>query len=466
MADLSLIRDGGKINLRRQVSLTAQLAVPAILAQLSSILMQYIDASMVGRLGANESASVGLMASSLWLFTGVCSAVTTGFSVQVAHRLGGKDPEAARAVIRQGITACLIFSIIITVIGLSISGVLPSWLRGADPIKADASVYFAVFISALPLLTINYLSGGFLRAAGNMKIPTLINILMCVLDIVFNYFLIFPTKEISVFAHELTIPGAGLGVLGAALGSFCATAVCSVSIFYFLLFKQPDLKLSGAEKGSFMPTKAVMRRAINISVPMSIQQALYSGAQVMLTTIVSPLGVIATATNALAVTAESLCYMPGFGIGEAATTLVGQSHGAGRRDLVIRFGHISVALGIIVMSIAGALLYIGAPFMMSILTNVPEIIVLGTEVLRIQVWAEPLYAASIVAYGAFIGVGDALIPAIMNFGSIWVVRIPMAALLAPHYGLHGVWIAMAVELCFRGSIFLWRMWSKKWLKDV
>ena len=104
MADLSLIQDGKPVSRRQQAILTAQLSLPAILAQLSSILMQYIDASMVGRLGADGSASVGLMSSSLWLFWGLCSAVTTGFSVQVAHRLGGKSPSEARAVLRQGIT--------------------------------------------------------------------------------------------------------------------------------------------------------------------------------------------------------------------------------------------------------------------------------------------------------------------------------------------------------------------------
>ncbi len=109
-------------------------------------------------------------------------------------------------------------------------------------------------------------------------------------------------------------------------------------------------------------------------------------------------------------------------------------------------------------------MYIAAPLMMEIMTPVDAIASLGTEVLRIEAWAEPMYAASIVAYGAFVGVGDTLIPATMNFGSIWLVRIPLAAILAPSLGLRGVWIAMCAELCFRGIIFLWRMKSGKWLK--
>ena len=116
------------------------------------------------------------------------------------------------------------------------------------------------------------------------------------------------------------------------------------------------------------------------------------------------------------------------------------------------------------MSLMALIMYICAPIMMQIMTPVAEIASAGAEVLRIEAWAEPMYAASIVTYGAFVGVGDTLLPAIMNFGSIWLVRIPLAAVMAPMFGLKGVWIAMAVELIFRGIIFLWRMKSGSWLK--
>lgn len=180
--------------------------------------------------------------------------------------------------------------------------------------------------------------------------------------------------------------------------------------------------------------------------------------------IVAPLGVVAIAANAFAVTAESLCYMPGFGIGEAATTLCGQSYGAKRHDLVRRFAYLTVGLGVFVMTVMGLLMYAGAPLMMGIMTSVDAIRDLGAEVLRIEAWAEPMYAASIVAYGAFVGIGDTMIPAVMNFGSIWLVRIPLAAILAPTMGLRGVWIAMCAELVFRGLIFLWRMAGGYWLR--
>ncbi|MDE6527001.1 MAG: MATE family efflux transporter, partial [Muribaculaceae bacterium] len=156
MAHIHQIQNGEAMSLREQIELTAKLSAPAIIAQLSTILMQYIDASMVGRLGADASASVGLMNSSLWMFWGVCSMLTMGFSVQVAHHLGAKDQSGARAVLRQGIVACAIAGAVMALLGVAISQQLPMWLGGDDTISGAASVYFRIFVSALPILILNY----------------------------------------------------------------------------------------------------------------------------------------------------------------------------------------------------------------------------------------------------------------------------------------------------------------------
>lgn len=465
MADISLIQNHSHISFREQVLLTAKLSVPAILAQLSTIMMQYIDASMVGRLGASPSASVGLMNSSLWMFWGVCSALTMGFSVQVAHRLGGKDRAGARAVLRQGIVASAIVGLLMALIGVAIAHPLPRWLGGDEDICSGATTYFMVFVAALPVLTMNYLAGGMLRCAGNMKVPGLLNVGMCVADVVFNFFLIFPSRELHVLGFDFLCPGAGLGILGAALGTVAAECLCAGAMLYWVCRRQPDLALRGDEaRKSYRPTAAVLRRASRIALPMTLEHIVFCGAQITVTIIVAPLGSIAIAANAFAVTAESLCYMPGFGIGEAATTLCGQAYGAGRYALVRRFAHLTTGLGMLVMTVMGGAMYVFADAMMGIMTPVAAIADLGAEVLRIEAWAEPMYAASIVAYGAMVGVGDTMIPATMNFGSIWLIRIPLAAVLAPSMGLRGVWIAMCAELVFRGLIFLWRMLRCRWLK--
>lgn len=463
---LELIQSGKPLTLRQRLALTAKLSWPAIMAQLSSILMQYIDAAMVGRLGAVDSAAVGLVSTSLWLFWGVCSAATVGFSVQVAHAMGAAEYDRARDIMRQGILISFLFGVLIAAVGVSISQVLPVWLGGEPEICAPASGYFLVFVSALPLLSLNYIGCGVLRAAGNMKVPGGLNVMMCALDVVFNFLLIFPTRDLTVFGTTFRMPGAGLGIRGAALGTVCAEIITAGSVIWYLLTKQEHLALTKV-KGKLKKlriSRDVSRKAIKVAAPMTLEHAVICGAQIMITVIVAPLGAIAIAANAFAVTAEALCYMPGYGIGDAATTLTGQSYGAGRKDLARQFGYITTLSGMVIMSAMGFMLWIFAPAVMSLMSPVQSIVDLGVEILRIEAWAEPMFAASIVAYGAMVGVGDTIVPACMNFMSIWLVRVPLAAILAPIMGLRGVWIAMCIELCFRGSIFLWRLIQGAWLK--
>lgn len=462
---LALIREGKPMTLRQQLRLTVQLSIPAVIAQLSSIFMQYIDAAMVGSLGAEASASIGLVSTTTWLFWGLCVAAATGFSVQVAHKIGGGDMQGARKVLRQSLAATLVFSLFLAALGMAISSVLPDWLGGDVSIRRDASLYFCIFSLFLPALQMNFLAGGMLRCSGNMHIPSLAGVAMCVLDVIFNFFLIFPSRGWNVAGVSFTVPGAGLGVSGAALGTAAAEAVVAGILLWYLWTRSDKLKQTGAQ-GGFRPQTATLKKAFRIGFPMGIEHIVICGAQIMTTVIVAPLGVFAIAANSFAITAESLCYMPGYGIADAATTLIGQSIGAKRRKLTRSFARITVFMGMGIMGIMGVLMYLFAPRIIGMMTPVEEIRQLGIMALRIEAFAEPMFAASIVAYGVFVGAADTLVPCLMNFFSIWAVRLSLAALLAPSLGLKGVWIAMCAELCFRGIIFLVRLKRERWMKNV
>ncbi len=462
---LALIRDGKPMTLGQQLRLTVQLSIPAVIAQLSSIIMQYIDAAMVGSLGAEASASIGLVSTTTWLFGGLCVAAATGFSVQVAHKIGAGDMQGARAVLRQSLIATLGFSLLLAMLGVAISDALPGWLGGDVSIRQNASLYFLIFSLFLPALQMNFLAGGMLRCSGNMHVPSMLGVTMCILDVVFNFFLIFPSREWSLASYSFTMPGAGLGVVGAALGTVAAETVVAGILLWYLWNRSDELKLGG-ERGGFQPKTKTLKRALRISLPMGLEHFVICGAQIMTTVIVAPLGVFAIAANSFAITAESLCYMPGYGIADAATTLVGQSLGAKRRRLTRSFARITVFMGMAIMGVMGVAMYIFAPQIIGLMTPVEEIRELGIMVLRIEAFAEPMFAASIVGYGVFVGAADTLVPCLMNFFSIWIVRLSLAALLAPTLGLKGVWIAMCVELCFRGMIFLIRLKRERWMKNI
>lgn len=462
---LELIRTHQPLSIRQEIELIIRLSLPSMLAQLSTIMMFYIDASMVGSLGAKASASVALVTSTLWVFGGLTAAVAMGFAVQVAHFIGASDEYSARKVLRQAYVCATLCALILSSIGVFISTPLPHWLGGAPEICEDGSKYFLIFAISLPFMQLNFLSGAMLRCSGNMKIPSLVNILMCIFDVFFNFIFIFDSHEVNLLGFKFSVFGANLGVAGAALGTACAFILSSAIMTFFAAIKSPKLSLL-KEKESFKPQKEIVVKAIKIGVPIALQHLAISLAQIISTMIVAPLGIIALSAHSFAITVESICYMPGNGISEAATTLVGQSIGAKRPKLTFAFAKISVAVGVFVMSIAGILMYVFAPELLSIMTPVKEIQDLAVGILRIEAFAEPLCAVAIVSYGVFVGAGDTFAPSLMNFFSMWGVRLTSAYLMAPHFGLYGVWIAMCGELCFRGLIFLIRLLKGSWLKKA
>ena len=447
---LSYIREGKMMTQSEKLWLIVSLSIPSILAQISATVMFFIDASMVGHLGAKASAAIGLVETTGWLMGGLASAANMGFSVQVAHFIGANDFEAARRVLRQSMVCCMIWALMTSLISVIIAPFLPYWMGGSEEIAYDASIYFAIFGLAGIFFQAEGLAGSMLKCSGNMKIPSMLNIGMCVMDVFFNY----------IFIYILN-----LGVMGAAIGTGVAMLITAGLMLYFLLVKSKMLSLVG-RPGSFKPKSDTISTAFKIGAPMGLQHLLMGGAYVVSTMIVAPLGTIAIAAHSLAITVESLCYMPGYGIAEAATTLVGQGIGAGQKMLTRSFARMSVGLGITVMTVMGVLMWTFAPELMSLMSPVEEVIAQGTQVLRIEAWVEPMFAAAIVANGVFIGAGDTIIPAIMSLVSMWAVRLTLAASLAPKYGLKGVWMAMATELTFRGSIFLIRLFKGNWSEKL
>ena len=452
------LREGKVLTTSNQIELVAKLSMPAILAQLTSVVMQYIDASMVGHMGTNQAAAIGLVSTTMWLFGSVCGAAPIGFTVQVAQLIGAKKNQEARAVQKLAFIVVAIFCLLMSVIGIAIHKQLPIWLGGDPVVWKDASDYFLIYASAMIFHATNSLAGGLLQSSGNMKVPGILNVSMCILDVVFNFLYIFPSRRIVIGESdeiEFFIPGANLGVQGAALGTVTAEVVILVFMLYFLLVKSEMLHIRlGKEKEQLQMQMEHFIKAVKIAVPVAFEQIVVCGAMIVITRIVAPLGTVSVAANSFAITAESLCYMPGYGIGSAASTLVGQSVGAGRKDLARRLGWISIFSGMGIMTITGGMMFFASPIMMSMLSKDVAVITLGVAILKIEAFAEPFYAASIVCSGALRGEGDTLIPSLMNFVSLWAVRIPISIYGAARWGLKGVWIAMCLELCFRGLIFL------------
>lgn len=443
------------------IAAVLSLAWPAILEQIMITMVQYVDTAMVGSLGANATAAVGTTASTTWFFNGILNAAAIGFSVQVAQHIGAGREREAKSVTWQALKFVAFFGVIIASIAVGLSFFLPT-LLGADPaIRGDASIYFRIVGSAIIFNFCSVMCSSILRCAGDMRTPMVLNLMINFLNVILNFLLIYPTRPLSILGLEITMPGAGMGVAGAAAAS--ATSLMTVAVLYIIVLLRGKSGISISLKERFRFEKHCLKTAFRLGLPVLLERTLMSGAQIVITGVISSVGTVAMAANHLAVTAESLSYMPAFGMSTSGTTLVGQAIGAGRKDLAVRFSRITTYIGIIIMTFGGALLFFFAPQLISIFTSDPEVKALGSQVLRIVAFAEPFFGASIVVTGVLRGAGDSKAPFLLNLCTMWGVRITLSLTLAPHFGLVGVWIAMAAELAARGTVFLWRLYSNRWL---
>ena len=452
------MRQGETIPSRQTAQVALALSIPSILEQLVVTAMGYIDAAMVGHIGAEATAAIGIVSSSTWLLHGILVGLYNAFSIQIAQYLGADRQQDARGVLRQAMLFNLAAGLAAAAFGIGISGHLPGWLGADVSLQANASAYFAIWSAALPFTMAMGMYTSMLRASGDALTPGLISVLVCVLDVVFNFFLINPTRTL----WGITVWGAGLGVPGAALGTALATVVGGLLALCILLFREGPLCIH--KPGSWKITRACIRNLGKVGVPLAAERAALSSAQVLQVRIVSQLGTVAIAANSLGVSAEGLCYMAGYGIQGAAIALIGQAVGAHRKDMAKRFAWLCTLMGMGIMTLTGAGLFAFAPALMSIFTADAAVIALGARVLRIEAFAEPMFGASIVASGAMQGAGDSTACFVLNLVSMWGIRLTLAFLLAPRFGLVGVWGAMCFELCVRGLLFLIRLARGKWLE--
>ena len=452
------MRQGETIPLRDTAGVVLMLSIPSILEQIVVTAMEYIDAAMVGHIGAEATAAIGIVSSSTWLLHGILVGLYNAFSIQIAQYLGADRQQDARGVLRQAMLFNLAAGLAAAAFGIGISGHLPGWLGADVSLQANASAYFAIWSAAMPFTMAMGMYTSMLRASGDALTPGLISVLVCVLDAIFNFFLINPTRTL----WGITVWGAGLGVPGAALGTALATVVGGLLALCILLFREGPLCIH--KPGSWKITRACIRNLGKVGVPLAAERAALSSAQVLQVRIVSQLGTVAIAANSLGVSAEGLCYMAGYGIQGAAIALIGQAVGAHRKDMAKRFAWLCTLMGMGIMTLTGAGLFAFAPALMSIFTADAAVIALGARVLRIEAFAEPMFGASIVASGAMQGAGDSTACFVLNLVSMWGIRLTLAFLLAPRLGLMGVWGAMCCELSIRGLLFLIRLARGKWLE--
>ena len=395
------------------------LAWPTMLEQLMQTAVQYIDTAMVGSLGTQATAAVGATSTVNWLIGSSVSALSIGFLSFIARSLGAGDEKGARRAVSQAVLAVLAAGTFFTALALSLSPMIPVWMQVDEGIRDLAATYFFILYTPMLPRAASIIFGTVLRAAGDTKTPMKIGVVVNLVNVVLNFLLIYPTRAMTLLGLSFTMPGAGWGVIGAAVASAIAFTIGGVLITV-KLWRHPKVSPKGQ---SLAPDWAILRPCLRVALPNMLQRFGTSLGYVAFASMINSLGEVATAAHTIANTVESAFYIPGYGMQTAAATLAGNAYGAKDKRRMEELSAMFIPIEIGLMILSGGALFVMAPGLMRIFLRSGEVIALGATVLRMVAVSEPFYGFSIIIEGMMQGVGKTRQPFIYNVTGMWLVRI-------------------------------------------
>ena len=451
---------------RKTVALIWALAWPTMLEQLLQTAVQYIDTAMVGALGTAATAAVGSTTTVNWLVMGSVGALGVGFLAYIAKALGAGDEQRARRACGQAVLAVLLIGSLYTVITVSLSPFVPTWMQVDKPLRSLASQYFMIlYLPMLPRAATS-IFGTVLRAAGDTKTPLKAGIAVNIINTVLNFFLIFPTRSVTLFSYEFTVIGAGGGVIGAAVASAIAFLVGGVAITV-ALYRHPLISPRGQ---SLRPDATILRPCLRVALPNMLQNFVTSLGYVTFAGMVNSLGGISTAAHNIANTVESLFYIPGYGMKTASATLAGNAYGAGDGKRMREISRTLIPIEIFLMILSGGALFVSTPVLMGLFSKDATVISLGATVLRMVALSEPFFGFSIIVEGLMQGVGQTKTPFVYNIIGMWGVRIvgTFLCVVVGDMGLVAAWACMISHNILLFLLFLVNFIRGKWnpLRDA
>jgi len=438
------------------------LAWPTMLEQLMQTIVQYIDVAMVGSLGTSATAAVGSTTTINWLVNGSVSALGIGFMAIISQARGANDYIRAKKASAQSVIVALVVGVISTILTLGLSKYIPIWMRVDKSIQTMASSYFFVLYAPMLFRAAILIFGSVLRAAGDSKTPMLSGILVNIINIVLNFFFIYPTREITILSKSICIYGAGLGVVGAALASAIAFVIGGICIS-IALWKHKEISPNGM---TLKPDGMILRPCMKIAVPNMFQRFASSLGYVFFATMINSLGEVSVAAHTIANTVESAFYIPGYGMMAAAATLTGNALGARDKKRMKDLSHMMIFIEVALMVVSGTFLFIFAPTMVSLFTKSKEVIDLGSIVLRMVAVSEPLYGVTLIIEGMMQGVGKTMQAFIYNIIGMWGIRI-VGTFICIHLlgmGLISAWSCMIFHNIMLFIMFFIYYLNGKWNK--
>lgn len=467
----------GNVEVVKPKSKVMNLALPAILEMFMNTLVQYVDTFMVSQLGPIAIAAISLSSSPMWLIMGVFTGISVGTTALVARYVGAGDIAKANLAAKQSVILGLILSTVVTVLILLFGQYVPK-LMGAEPeVVPFTTGYLKILSVTFVLHFTSFIASAVLRGAGDTKTPMRVNVLANILNIIGNFFLIFPTRDLTLGGSlnipllgelilpqfQVTIWGANLGVYGAAISTALTRGLAGILMLLIIFNGKCIIKLRFKERWRI--DKTTQKSILTIGFPAALERVVMSSGQIFFTRIVAGLGTKVLAGHYLAIIAESLSYMPGMALQMAATTLVGQSLGANKPEEAKMYGMEALKVGAIIMSGMGLIFFFLSEQLIGIFNNDPEVIIHGALALRIVAFSQPFFASAMVLSGALRGAGDTVWPLRIALIGMWAIRLSLAVIFVKFLGLGlmGAWLAMGADLAIRGTMCFIRFNSGKWM---
>ena len=427
------------------------LAWPTMLENIMATAVQYIDTAMVGTLGTRATAAVGSTMTINWLLGGSLYAFGVGFLAYISQARGAGDQDRIRSTAAQAVMMVIVVGGILTVLTASLSQLVPVWMRIDPSVRALASQYFFIlYLPMIPRAASAILSSVF-RACGDTKTPMRIGIFVNLINVILNFFLIFPFRYLRIGGFIIPIPGADMGVIGAASASAIALTFGGAATT-IALYRHPEIS---PRDYSLKPDRTILLPCLRISLPNMLQRFATSFGYVFFATMINSLGELSTAAHTIANTVESFFYIPGFGMQAAAAALTGNAIGKNNEQLRKDTENVIIVLEVFMMIMSGGLLFVFAPSMVRLFSKDPEVISLCSTILRMVACSEPFFGVAVVTEGMLQGAGKTFFPFVINIIGMWGIRMVGAFICTQliGMGLVSAWGCMICHNLFLCIVF-------------
>lgn len=413
------------------------LSIPTIVEEVLATLLQYVDTAMVGQLGEQATASVSITTTITWLFNSIPGAIGTAVLILIAKAAGAGDREQVKKLAQQALFLSVVSGVLLGAASVGISPFVPGWMGAEPAIQEEASRYY--FIVSLPMVfrAASTILGAALRAIQDTRTPMLISVAANGLNIILNSLLIY---------------GAGLGVAGAAIASAISYTLSGILMFVFF-WKKGIFSFRWRE---FSVGKGLLRECFTVGAPVLGTSLVSCFGYVVFASLVSGMGTTVFAAHSIAVTAETIFYVPGYGLRTATSALIGNARG--ERDLrkLKTVAKLSVGLTLVLMCISGLALFLGANPLMRIFSPVEEVVRLGGEMLQLVALSEPFFGLMVVLEGVFYGLGRTRYAFVVETIGMWGVRILLTFFCVQVWGLglREVWYCMIADNVCKAILLL------------